>query len=231
MREGKRKVKKLLKKEVSAETALMAEKKADRLREQLQDFRKAEAAKEKTIKDQLEGLKSEEKNAIKIADPQILAQAESAPASAALDAKRKAFLSQDIKAVDKSEQQALAKESRRAASHHHHPQQQQQQQGGSEHAEATAIAKGEKKATAAAAAAAAAAAKTKAKAAAAAEAKKKREEIEAAAEAKKKREEIEAAAEKLVDAREKAAEGARVRGGLGEMRGGGAPSGTRRRKS
>jgi len=222
VRKGKSKVKKLLKKEVSAETALMAEKKADRLREQLQQFKEAEAAKEKAINDQLQGLKSEENTAIKIADPKILSRAAAAPATAAVDAKRKAELSHDIKAVDESERRAFAKESRRAASRHHPQQQQQQQQGGSEHAKAFAkhILPGQQqseKKKAAAEAAAAAEAKTRAKAkaaaaaaaaaAASAEAKSKAEAAaKAKAKAKKKREEIEAAAEKLADAREKAAE-------------------------
>jgi len=222
VRKGKSKVKKLLKKEVSAETALMAEKKADRLREQLQQFKEAEAAKEKAINDQLQGLKSEENTAIKIADPKILSRAAAAPATAAVDAKRKAELSHDIKAVDESERRAFAKESRRAASRHHPQQQQQQQQGGSEHAKAFAkhILPGQQqseKKKAAAEAAAAAEAKTRAKAkaaaaaaaaaAASAEAKSKAEAAaKAKAKAKKKREEIEATAEKLADAREKAAE-------------------------
>jgi len=220
VRKGKSKVKKLLKKEVSAETALMAEKKADRLREQLQQFKEAEAAKEKAINDQLQGLKSEENTAIKIADPKILSRAAAAPATAAVDAKRKAELSHDIKAVDESERRAFAKESRRAASRHHPQQQQQQQQGGSEHAKAFAkhILPGQqqsekKKAAAEAAAAAEAKTRAKAKAAAAAAAAaaasaeaKSKAEAAAKAKAKKKREEIEAAAEKLADAREKAAE-------------------------
>lgn len=86
VREGKSKVKKLLKKEVSAETALMAEKKADRLRDQLEQVKLTEAQKEKEIKEQLQGLKSEEKSAIRKADPGILSKAASTPVEEPVEA-------------------------------------------------------------------------------------------------------------------------------------------------
>ena len=206
VREGKSKVKKLLKKEVSAETALMAEKKADGLEHELEQVKTSEAAKEKEIKAQLKGIKSEETAAIQEADPKILAKASvtasSAPTSAAapqaapsagageerrqaaIAAKRSAFLRDDMKSADKSEKAAYDRERARASSTQHV----------AEHARAThaSQAQEEKKAKAAAAAAAAAA-----------KAAKKKKSAE-----EQKRKEIEAAAEKLADAREKAFEGA-----------------------
>ena len=202
VREGKSKVKKLLRKEVSAETALMAEKKAHRLQHELEQVKNSEAAKEKEIKAQLKGLKSEETSAIQEADPKILSKASSAPASAAapqaapsagageerrqaaIKAKRSAFLRDDMKSADKSEEAAYGRERARAASTQHVAEH--------AHAKHASQAQEEKKAKAAAAAAAA-----EAKAAA----KKKSAE-------EQKRKEIGAAAQKLADAREKAFEGA-----------------------
>ena len=78
---GKAKVQRLLKKEVSAEAALLAEHKAARLRDQLAKVRKDEQDKEAGIKKQLEGLKTQEQSAMKVADPQIIAKVVSSKTS------------------------------------------------------------------------------------------------------------------------------------------------------